>query len=348
MTGLHHLTITENALRATSATCETIFKKVKAHSGDRWNDDVDLRAKAAIELPSQMPDCPLEVLHNPHNYLLHDDGVVIEQYPSAYIKQNFQTQQQEITNHKITETFNERFLAEDGTFANARWKLNLRKTKKLASSKHLMNNYIDASPMFQHKFRTQNITDNLTFFDQRVQRKQEVDGTCPLCNNDPDVKNHMWSCQQSLNMLPAIIATFIANFHIATRGKKDYLPIKEIRKNIPENLASKIDLNSPEALHNPWMQGFVTDIDRNALQNEYQTLTLKQANNLQFDLMEAWQKSIYTHLWTPRVEIISERIKARKQETLNSQREANRLIRGRGRGGNNLNLEEGPARDGAG
>ena len=206
----------------------------------------------------------------------------------------------------------------------------------------MMSNYIDATPMFQHKFRTQNITDNLTFFNERVQRNQELDGTCPLCKTSIDEKYHIWTCKNSINLLPEIIRSFIDHFHEATADSKEYRPIADIRKNIPAHLASKFALNSPDSFKTPWMQGFVTDVDRNTLMNEYQAITLAQANKLQFDLMDAWQKSIYKHLWTPRVEIISNRIKAKKLETLNRQRTANRLSRGRGRSRNNFYIEEEP------
>ena len=135
-----------------------------------------------------MPEFPAELLDNKLNYQLHENAVIIEQYPSKYIKEAFQTQQQAINNTKIIETFNRRFHLVDGIFANARWKLNILKTKQLASSKHMMSNYIDATPMFQHKFKTRNITDNLTFLNERVQRNQELDGTCPLCKTSIDEK----------------------------------------------------------------------------------------------------------------------------------------------------------------
>jgi sorting nexin-29 len=308
--GSHHVRIIEHLLETT--TCETIFEKVKAHSGDLWNDTADLKAKEAIALPNQMPYCPAVILNDPLDYHLFNNGSIVESYPSTLIKHNFQAKQTVITSKRIIETFDARFCDPDHPHPNSVHRLNVRKTKKLAACNYKKGNYLDATYMFAHKFRTQNITDSLTYFNQRPERNQEIDGTCPLCNSNIDYKNHLWACKHTKDNLANLSISFVNNFHAIIKENKSYQPIRDRCRPIPAYLIRNLDYTSLTELQTPWLQGFVTDEHRDILQNEFRDFTAAQINQLQFDLIDAWMDSVYTHLWSPRVAIISNRIKAEK------------------------------------
>ena len=124
------------------------FEHVKAHSKIFWNESVDKLAKHSRANPKADPILlPPEIACQSNMIFLHKNNQMIQKYPANAIKHSYQADLRANNHNHIQRHYSV--------------PINTLVSKELATSAPKLN-HLDASSMFEQKFRTKTLTQTLS------------------------------------------------------------------------------------------------------------------------------------------------------------------------------------------
>jgi hypothetical protein len=250
----------------------TQFQHVKAHTSDSgyhslYNNQADLEAKKSADITSSLtnfdqkqhynliktlleskllypnsPYIPPEIAHSHEHLQLFKDGILVLQYPRAFIKAQFMSKNTALLVNKVSESFSAQFQDSIPLDFQA-----VKKCLLLCSSRSMNSHFLDARFIREEKFRKNIILNQLPTLAQISLWKSSnlLSNQCISCSlGTPETLEHLWVCPHTLASQPELLS------HTKKLLKERY----NISRNTPLFLlfSSKLGIDSPEfisALH---------------------------------------------------------------------------------------------------
>ena len=159
------------------------FVKVKAHTGDRFNEIADQQASNARTGTAKVM-CIYENTNYPTQVLdrlsLYDDNTIVDIYPRKIIKTKYLTNLQRKNNAYIKQRWANREYEEENINVAVDWS----HTIKIAGSKYNLENPLDSRHTDELNFRIRNILNMLPISDRLYRHgiiTREEERVCPQC-----------------------------------------------------------------------------------------------------------------------------------------------------------------------
>ena len=263
------------------------FEHVRAHTNIYWNEQVDKLAKHSCNNPTDHKIIlPPEIARDPQMIFLHQNNVMIQRYPAHEIKHRYQKQLQQ-ENHAHIQRFYDCVI-------------NTSVSKQLSTISPKAN-FLDASSMFEQKFRIKSLTQSLSTKFALFERSIISDKYCPRCHVKVETQLHLWTCIDTVNNIPLLFR----NFNEILESRKNGREYPELFPHILRFL--KLDKPCVDFLSTLPAQGIIPE----TVYQEY--LNLYKVHNSKFSkdkkeiflhILDAWLSSFYHNVWKPRNEIV--------------------------------------------
>ena len=235
---------------------------------------------------------------------LHLAGNLQDQYPSTYIKKNYQKQKQLETEAIIKQKFKEYFPSPNFDTSN----IDIKKTKELASIKHLQTNFLDCSKMSQQKFRICLINNKLPLNERLQQQNLETNSYCTHCPDKIESMKHFLSeCPETKNKLSEIQKLTYQLYY-------ERIPKRPIYQKLNIKDLITINLN-----HKPLLYGYFIKSTTNQIKIKLKSIrnidiTYQQAETIHFTILDSWLSAFHKIIWLKRALHAKTQIIKRRKE----------------------------------